>query len=77
MSTMTKKEREGLEDVFLSIHTNKDKYIKLKQLSSLIMTQTTTINLLNLLKEAKQGVKERKISQFLLNSTQKKKNLSK
>jgi hypothetical protein len=77
MSTLTKNEREGLEDVFLSIHTNKNKYIKLKQISSLIMSHSTTINVLELLKEAKQGLKEAKISHFVSNLSQKKKNLSK
>lgn len=77
MSTLTKNEREGLEDVFLSIHTNKNKYMKLKQISSLIMSHTPTINVLELLREAKQGLNETKISHYLLNSSQKKKNLSK
>ena len=77
MSTLTKNEREGLEDVFLSIHTNRNKYMKLKQISSLIMSHSATINALALLKQAKQGLKETKISHYLLNSSKKKKNLSK
>lgn len=77
MSTLTKNERDGLEEVFLSIHNNKNRYIKLKQVSSLIMSHVTTIDMLKLLKQAKQGLKETKISHYLLNSSQKKKNLSK
>ena len=30
MSALTKKERDGLEDVFLSIHSHTDKYQKIK-----------------------------------------------
>jgi hypothetical protein len=77
MSTLTKNEREGLEDVFLSIHTNKNKYIKFKQISSLIMSHATAFNMTNLIRQAKQGLKEAKFSHYLLNSSQKKKNLSK
>jgi len=77
MSTLTKNERDGLEDVFLSIHSRKDKYAKLKQISSLIISHHSKINFLELLKQAKIGLKERKISHFLGNLSQKKKNLSK
>ncbi len=77
MSTLTKNERDGLEEVFLSIHSNKNRYLKLKQVSSLIMSHVTTIDMLKLLKQAKQGLKETKLSHYLLNSSQKKKNLSK
>jgi hypothetical protein len=77
MSTLTKNEREGLDDVFLSIHSDKNRYEKLKQLSSLIMSHETTINCLKLVKQAKIGLKETKISHYLLNLSKKKKNLSK
>jgi len=77
MSALTKNERDGLEEVFLSIHANQDRYKKLREISSLIMSHGTTINFVNLLKQAKYGLKETKLSHFLLNLTKKKKNLSK
>ena len=77
MSALTKNERDGLEDVFLSIHTPQAKYQKLKEISSLIMSHESSFNLVKLLKQAKQGLNETKLSHFLLNLTQKKKNLSK
>ena len=75
MSTLTKNERDGLEDVFMAIHANKNRYIKLKQISSLIMSHVTTIDVQKLIKQAKQGLKETKISHYLRNSSQKKKKL--
>jgi len=75
MSALTKNERDGLEDVFLSIH--KDRYTKLKEISSLIMSHETTINFTKLLKQAKLGIQETKISQYLFKLSKKKKNLSK
>lgn len=77
MSALTKNEREGLEDVFLSIQTNKNRYAKLKHISSLIMTHDVSLNAVELLRRAKIGIKETKLSHYLLNLTQKKKNLSK
>ncbi len=77
MSALTNKEREALEDVFLSIHSQSDKYKKIKELSSLIMNHNTTVNFSKLLKRAKYGLKETKISHFLAYLSKKKKNLSK
>jgi len=77
MGVLTKNERDGLEDVFLSIHTSTKKYKKLKDLSTLIMSHNTTLNFKKLLKQAKYGLKETKFSDFLLKYTKKKKNLSK
>lgn len=77
MGVLTKNERDGLEDVFLSIHKSTDKYKKIKDLSALIMTHKTTLNFKKLLKQAKYGLKETKMSQFLLKYSKKKKNLSK
>ena len=77
MSALTKNERDGLEDVFLSIHTRQDKYQKIKEISSLIMAHETSFNLVKLLKQAKHGLKEAKFSQYLLKFSKKKKNLSK
>jgi len=77
MGVLTKNERDGLEDVFLSLHTSTKKYKKLKDLSSLIMYKNSTLNFKKLLKQAKYGLKETKISNILLKYTKKKKNLSK
>ena len=77
MGVLTKNERDGLEDAFLSIHTSTNKYKKIKDLSALIMTHETTLNFKKLLKQAKYGLKETKISHFLLKYSKKKKNLSK
>ena len=76
MGTLTKKEREGLEDVFLSIQSI-GKYEKLKNLSILIISKPVALNFKKLVKQAKFGLKETKISQFLLKNVKKKKNLSK
>jgi hypothetical protein len=77
MGVLTKNERDGLEDVFLSIHSSTNKYKKLKDLSTLIMAHETAQNFKKLLKQAKYGLKETKLSQFLLKYSKKKKNLSK
>ncbi|WP_457748493.1 hypothetical protein [Sulfurimonas sp.] len=77
MGILTKNERDGLEDVFLSIHTSTNKYKKIKDLSALIMSHQTTLNFKKLLKQAKYGLKETKLSHFLLKYSKKKKNLSK
>ncbi len=65
MSILSSKEREALEDVFLSIHVNKSKYIILKKV------------IINLLQTAKYGLKETKLIVFLSNFIKKKKHLSK
>lgn len=77
MSTLTKNERDGLEEVFLSIHTKQNKFQKMKELSALIMSRKNTFSMAKLLKVAKYGIKEGKFSQFYAFLDQKKKNLSK
>ena len=77
MNTLTQQERDGLEDIFLSIHTNGNKPIKLKKISSYLMSRNISINTTKFLKMAKIGLDESKISQFIKLFTQKKKNLSK
>ena len=77
MSALTNKERDGLEDVFLSIHSQQDKYQKIKEISSLLMLHKSSINFSSLLKRAKEGLNETKISQYLSNISKKKKYLSK
>ena len=77
MGALTKKERDGLEDVFLSINSHNDKYQKLKGISSLVMSHGSTIDIKNLYKRAVYGLKETKISYFMAYLSKKKKNLSK
>ena len=77
MGALTKNERDGLEDVFLSIHSNHDKYQKIKKLSSLILTKSINFSAHKLLKQANLGLKESKLSNFLSKFAKKKKNLSK
>lgn len=77
MGTLTKKERDGLDDVFLSIHTHQERYQKLRELSLLLISHNKDFNIKRLLKVAKYGLKEAKFSNFIFNLSKKKKNLSK
>ena len=51
MSALTTDERLGLDEVFLSIHSHEDKYIKIKELSSLIMSHRKNINFFKVQKQ--------------------------
>jgi len=77
MSALTKKERDGLEDVFLSLHLDARKYQKFKELSTFIMHNNPPLFFVKILKWAKYGLKEAKISYFSSKFSKKKKNLSK
>jgi hypothetical protein len=77
MSALTQNERDELEDIFLSIHMSSDKYQKNKELLTLLMPHKSTLNLIKPLKQARAGLKETKLSHFLLKFSKKKKNLSK
>ncbi|MEA1893222.1 MAG: hypothetical protein U9N33_11010 [Campylobacterota bacterium] len=77
MGTLTKQERDSLEDIFLSINTDGSKYVKLKEISSLVISKSISSNTSKLLKRAKIGIKESKLSQFIAVFIKKKKNLSK
>ncbi len=77
MSALTKNERDGLDDVFLSIHSQQDRYLKIKNISTLIMSRSKSINFNNLIKQAKIGLKETNIHLFLSALSKKKKILSK
>jgi len=77
MSALTKNERDGLEDVFLSIHSNAEKYRRMKELSSFIIHHNPPIFFAKLLKQAKYGLKETKFSHFIAKLAKKKKKLSK
>ena len=77
MSTLTKTERDGLEDVFLSIHVNHSKYYGFKEIVTLIMSHKKYISVRKFLKQASYGIKKRKILTFFNFFNKKKKNLSK
>ena len=77
MSALTKQERDGLEDVFLSIHSNRDKYKKIKEISSFTIASDISIVLSKLLQHAKIGLKKTKSSNFISFFSKKKKYLSK
>ncbi|MDX9757427.1 MAG: hypothetical protein RBT52_08025 [Sulfurimonas sp.] len=77
MSALTKQERDALEEVFLSIHTKNNRYEKIKEIPSFIITADISVALSKLLKRAKFGLRKRKISQFFSFFDKKKKFLSK
>lgn len=73
MSALTKKERDGLEDVFLSIHSNNNKYSKFKEFSSFSMTKNMNNYMHTLLKRAKFGLHRSKFPHIFANFYKKKK----
>ncbi len=77
MSTLTKQEREGLEDIFLSIHTGGNKFTKFKEFSSLLVSKDIGIMTSKIIKMAKSGLKVSIFHKFILNFIKKKRNLSK
>ena len=77
MGTLTKNERDGLEDAFLSIHSSLDKYEKFKNILFLIFKKIDNIKIENSLKVANYGLKETNKSHFSSKFGKKKKNLSK
>ncbi|MGE0738626.1 hypothetical protein [Sulfurimonas sp.] len=78
MSALTQQERDGLEDVFLSIQTTGEKrYKKAKELSSLFIATNISSVASKVLKRAKIGLKKRKNLYFFSFFNKKKKSLSK
>jgi len=77
MSALTKRERDGLEDVFLSIHSNDNGFKKVKDLSSIIIDSDISLVLSKLLKHTKIGLKRSKYLKFVAYFIKKKKYLSK
>jgi len=77
MSTLTKNERDALEDVFLSIHSNHDKLKKIRELSALVIHRGSEFSVSKLIKQAKYGLKETNLSHFIPFFAKKKKYLSK
>ena len=77
MSALTQKERDGLDDVFLSINSGNDKYKYTRELLTLVISKKGDFSMTKLFKQAKYGVKQSSFSHFLAFITKKKKNLSK
>lgn len=77
MGALTKKERDGLDEIFLSMKNHTNRYERFKQLSLLLMPHNSPINIKKLYKQAKYGLKETRISVFLSELIKKKKKLSK
>ncbi len=77
MGALTKNERDGLEEVFLSIHANNEKLQRIKEISSLILSRGSTLFVNTFLKQVKYGIKETNISHFVRFIAKKKKYLSK
>lgn len=77
MNTLTEKERNGLEDVFNSIHADKTKYSISHYLSSFLLIDKSTIQTRIFTHRLKKSIKSTKLSQFIINYSKKKKNLSK
>ncbi len=77
MGTMSKDERDGLDDVFSSIHSHHNSYEKIKEISALIMIKNRSVNPLKLFKRAKNGLKAVKFLHFIIKLSKKKKRLSK
>ena len=76
MSALTQKERDGLDDVFLSIQSH-SKYKKIKDISALIMSRNLDFSMHRLLQRAKIRLKKSKLSYLPTILSKKKKNLSK
>ena len=57
MGTLTKNERDGLEEVFLSIHSGRKKSINIKDFYSFLVNKKISVTLSSLLKRAKFGLK--------------------
>ena len=75
MSALTKKERDGLEEVFMSIHSNSHKLEKIKEISLLIISKKNYFFAKKLIEKAKIGLKTTKIIHFFNIKQKKKKNL--
>lgn len=77
MSTLTQSERDGLDDVFKSIHSSNNNYNIIKELSTFVISKKKSFSITKLFKQANYRIKPRSFSHFLPFNTKKKKNLSK
>lgn len=65
MNSLTKNERDGLEDAFLSIDINSNRYQEIKDLLALLLFRVCKKQLKKIIKVAKYGLIGGKFSQFL------------
>ena len=77
MNMLSKNERDGLEYVFLSIHTNHNKFHKLKELLHIVLPKKRTYFIKKFIKEAIYEAKAMKFKDFINYFNKKKKNLRK
>ncbi len=78
MGTLTKNERDGLEEVFLSIQPRGEKnYKKIKELSSFFITKISLLTFSLIHKNSTNEPKWASFSHFFSDLSKKKKNLSK
>jgi len=77
MGTLTNREKDALEDVFLSIHTRGNKYKKIDNLLSIIKASEISSTVSKLLKQARLRLKKGKRMKYLSYFSKKKKSLSK
>ena len=77
MNTLTEKERNGLEEVFNAIHSDKTKYSISAYLASFLLIDKSHFKAKVMTLSLKNTLKLDKLSLFLTNYAKKKKNLSK
>ena len=77
MSTLTNREKDALEDVFLSIDAKGNKYKKIDNLLSIIIASEISTIVSKVIKRAKIGLKKKKTLNFSSYLSKKKKYLSK
>jgi hypothetical protein len=76
MGILTTKERDGLEEVFLCINTDTQKFLNIKDYYALFLNKKIAISLANLFKPTKFGLFNDKNAQFTSFFSKKKKPLS-
>lgn len=76
-TTLTQQEREALEDVFLSINANKQKYEKLKEISQLLLRNNISNRFENFFTNLKSGIKQTNLCSFTSFLSKTKKHLRK
>lgn len=77
MSTLSQNERDGLDDVFSSIHSTNNNYKYIKELFTFVILKTKNIFSTKFFRKAKYGIKNSFSAHSLAISNKKKKNLSK
>lgn len=76
-TTLSQQEREALEDVFASIHTNKQKYERLREISQTLLRKNFSYRFENLVVNLKMGIKQTNLSSIATIFSKTKKHLRK